>query len=94
MARLPASSEIAFSFASPRPRRPAGAPPSLAERAAAAGEPWLSYFEPAALEALLRRTGFSAVDFLTPAQAQARYYTGRTDGLMAPERISIGSARV
>ena len=91
---FPPSSEIAFTFASPQePRRP-GEPPSLADRAAAAGEPWLSFFEPSQLEAMLRDLGFSLVHFLTPAESAATYFVGRKDALEPPTDITIASARV
>ncbi len=94
VASLPPSSEIAFTFAPPQEPTPPGAPPSLAERAAAAGEPWLSYFEPAQLEAMLRNLGFSRVHFLTPAESATTYFVGRSDGLEPPTHITIGSARL
>jgi methyltransferase (TIGR00027 family) len=95
VATLPASSEIVFSFASKRgPGRVPQDGPSLAERAAAAGEPWLSHFEPADLEARLHALGFSAVEFLTPDEARIRYFRQRTDDLPAPSHITIGVARV
>jgi methyltransferase (TIGR00027 family) len=54
---------------------------TLAERAAAAGEPWLAYFEPAELVGALARLGFASVEEVGPEQAFARYGRGRTDGL-------------
>ena len=83
-----AGTELVFTFAQPR-----GPGPSLADRAAAAGEPWLSYFDPDELRDVLTGAGFSAVDFLGVAEA-ARYLAGRTDSLAAPRRVSIASAQV
>jgi methyltransferase (TIGR00027 family) len=93
---FPSSSEIVFTFAPPRDASDASGPagPSLADAAAAAGEPWLSYHEPAALEQKLYRLGFTSVEFLTPAESVARYFADRTDGLPPPRRSSIGAARV
>lgn len=61
VASLPPQSEIAFTFA--RPQTPENAS-ALAERARAAGEPWLTGFEPEEIEARLRGFGFREVDFL------------------------------
>lgn len=84
-------SEIVLTFAQP------SAPDDLrivAERAAALGEPWLSYFEPAEIEAVLRAHGFSDVRFLTREAAIRQYYASRRDGLSAPRRISIVTVTV
>jgi methyltransferase (TIGR00027 family) len=94
VAAFPATSEIVFTFAQPASPDDVRHGPSLAERAAAAGEPWVTYFAPPALEARLRETGFSVVDFLTPAEIVARYLHNRTDGLPPPRRTSIVSAIV
>jgi O-methyltransferase involved in polyketide biosynthesis len=64
---------------------------SNAGRAAAVGEPWLTYFEPAQLRHKLQDAGFSTVRFLTVKEA-ARYFAGRTDRLAAPRRVSIATA--
>ncbi|TCS12708.1 class I SAM-dependent methyltransferase [Caulobacter sp. BK020] len=45
-----------------------------AERVAALGEPWLSYFEPAALHALLGDLGFTAIEDLGPPDLARRYW--------------------
>jgi methyltransferase (TIGR00027 family) len=85
--------EIVFTFAQPpEPRETVDGRPTLAELAARAGEPWLSYFEPDALERKLRSFGFSQVEFLTPDRAAARYFSNRADGLPPPRRTTIVSA--
>jgi O-methyltransferase involved in polyketide biosynthesis len=66
----------------------------LAEGAKAVGEPWRTYFEPAEIEALLREAGFSTVTFLDRDEAMRRYYVDRSDGLVAPRRVSIVTAVV
>ena len=86
--RFPRATEMVFTFARPRPPGP-----SLADRAAAVGEPWLSYFEPDELRDALTDAGFSAVGFLG-AEDAARYFAGRTDALVAPRRVSIAWAQV
>jgi len=94
VAATPAGSEIVFTFADPTPREGRDPDlPSLADRAASVGEPWLSYFTPDALERKLRAFGFGEVEFVTPELA-ARYVGQRSDGLMPPRRVSIVSARV
>ncbi len=53
----------------------------MADRVAAAGEPWRSHFEPDALAAALRRAGYAAVTDLGAAEINARYFAERRDGL-------------
>ena len=62
VASLPAPSEIVFTFTAPKAP---DEPDEIAERAAAAGEPWLTRIEPERLEHQLRAHGFRAVTFLT-----------------------------
>ncbi len=92
VAAFPAGSEIVFTFSPPREPPAPGAGPSLAERAAAVGEPWISYFEPEYLERKLLSLGFQAIEFLTPEQSAARYFRDRADQLPAPRRTTIVSA--
>jgi O-methyltransferase involved in polyketide biosynthesis len=54
---------------------------ALAERVAAAGEPFRSCFEPEALVAALRAMGFRDVRDVAPDELNARYFAGRADGL-------------
>jgi methyltransferase (TIGR00027 family) len=50
--------------------------------AAARGEPWRTFFHPAEFEALVRTSGFTAVEHFGPAEALAQpYFHHRTDGL-------------
>jgi methyltransferase (TIGR00027 family) len=53
----------------------------LEQRAAAAGEPWLSSFDPAQLEGQLLELGFSAAKSATPDELDERYLARRKDGL-------------
>jgi len=85
VATFPSGSEIALTFTRP----PGDSPSPLARRAASLGEPWTSYFEPAALEAKLRGSGFSKVEFLSPAEAEARYFRQRPADLPVPKRTNI-----
>jgi methyltransferase (TIGR00027 family) len=95
-ASFPKLSEIVFTFsqgnlASRDERR---SRPSLAESAAAVGEPWRSYHDPDVLRRELFEIGFSEVSFLSPQEAKDRYYRDRCDGLPPPRRISIARAVV
>jgi methyltransferase (TIGR00027 family) len=53
----------------------------FATRVAAAGEPWISTFDPAALRQQLLSYGFTSVDDLGADDLNARYFSGRTDGM-------------
>lgn len=92
VAMFPAGSEIVFTFAQPREPKVGSASPTLAELAASVGEPWLTYFEPDALERKLRGMGFTAIKFLTPPAAGALYFSDRSDELPIPVRTTIASA--
>jgi len=90
----PAGSEVALTFAPPPP--PGVDPadwPSPRHRRATAGEPWVTFFTPAELEARLRAAGFARVDFLAPADAESRYLRGRAD-LPVPRDVTIAAATV
>jgi methyltransferase (TIGR00027 family) len=96
VASLPPGSEIVFTFA---PRRAERTDPSqhlsrVAAAVAEMGEPWRTFTDPGELAAKLRRFGFSDVAVLSPADAEDRYFKGRTDGLPAPKRASIATATV
>jgi methyltransferase (TIGR00027 family) len=54
---------------------------AFAARVRAAGEPWQSSFDPAALAHDLRAMGFAVTEDLPPEALNARYFAGRTDGL-------------
>jgi len=47
----------------------------------ARGEPWLSQFDPDSLVAKLKDLGFAEISDFGPEEANARYFSGRTDGL-------------
>jgi methyltransferase (TIGR00027 family) len=94
VASLPPSSELVFTFYTKEATQtPQGA--TMAARAADLGEPFVTWFEPEALEARLRGFGFSDVTFLTPEDAMALYFPSpRTDRLPPPRRINTASAVV
>jgi methyltransferase (TIGR00027 family) len=53
----------------------------MASRVAAAGEPWRTAFDPAALARDLQAMGFTVIEDATPDLLNARYFSGRADGL-------------
>ena len=65
--------------------------PTLADRVAAVGEPWPSYFFPEAMEAKLLDAGFRSVEFLTPDAARAAYSSGVAGELPPLKRTAIAS---
>ena len=54
---------------------------AMAERVSAAGEPWQTTFVPEDLARELRALGFTDVEDLGAKEIEARYLTGRKDGL-------------
>src|SRR5438270_3203980 len=89
IASLPAKTALAFDYAVP--------PESLswtsrlivnemAKRVAALGEPWKTFFEPAALLADLLRLGFTSAEDFGAEPLNRRYFAGRTD------KLKIGGA--
>jgi len=58
----------------------------IAKRVAALGEPWKTFFEPAALLADLRRAGFTSAEDFGAEALNRRYFAGRTD------KLKIGGA--
>jgi methyltransferase (TIGR00027 family) len=93
VAALPPSSEIVFTFSQPfTGAADESALTDMADRVARTGEPWITFYETEELIARLRHLGFTRVDLLTPAETEARYFRGRTDGLPVPRRISIAAA--
>jgi len=58
------------------------------------GEPFVSFFTPEEIEAKLRHTGFSGIDFLTPEKAEALYFTTLRNDLPVPKRTGILCASV
>ncbi len=90
VAAFPRSSEIVLTFA---PRDAA----RLARTAAAVamlGEPWRTFIDAAELVDKLRAFGFAETALLGPGEADARYFTDRSDGLPPPRRASIAAAIV
>jgi methyltransferase (TIGR00027 family) len=97
VASMPQGSEIVFTFSQPDTALDARELEIRAKINSTVndmGEPWRSYFEPEHLREMLLRSGFSEVIFLTPAEAEERYFRGRTDTLRAPRRVRLCRAGV
>jgi len=78
------SNGVAFDYAVPRSSLDPGYWPAfdeLANRVAAAGEPFIGFFDPQELAASLQKMGFRHVEDLDTDKINARYFKGRTDGL-------------
>jgi methyltransferase (TIGR00027 family) len=76
---LPGGAEVVFDYADPPGAlavEARAAHQDRADRVAALGEPWLSYFEPPALHALLGDLGFTGIEDLGPPALAARYWPG------------------
>jgi len=95
VASLPHSSEIVFTFSAQGQAQKHGTRSSITKvLAESLGEPWLSQFEPEAINQMLHKMGFSDVSFLTPGEIDQRYINGRQDGLFAMQRINTAVAQV
>jgi methyltransferase (TIGR00027 family) len=87
IARLSGPASVVFDYGDPPATLEAGQQAALEKRAAhvaALGEPWLTYFEPAALHERLREIGFTHVTDLGPEGMAARYWPSRAG--MRPDR--------
>ena len=92
---LPSPSIIVLSFMLPDvnlPLEEAAAARAVAKDAASTGEAWLTRISPEELAARLSKVGFRKIVHLTPQEANARYFTGRRDGLQAPHVAQLISA--
>jgi len=82
--QLPAGSGVGFDYAlAPETLTPAGriAFDALADRVAAAGEPFQLFFTPEALQTELRSAGFRRFEQLDSEQLNELYFKERADGL-------------
>jgi len=66
---------------------------AVARRVADAGEPFVTYFDPAVLDNDLRSVGFTTVEDLDPSAINSRYFSGRQDGLRVGGAARIVVAR-
>jgi methyltransferase (TIGR00027 family) len=53
----------------------------LAQRLAAEGEPWITFFDPREIEDELRAVGYRDIEVFDPRSLNARYFSGRSDKL-------------
>jgi methyltransferase (TIGR00027 family) len=67
---------------------------NVAQRVAAAGEPWKTFFLPQDLTDLLRKAGFDAISDFGSNELTERYLTGRSDDLKLGPSGRIVVARV
>jgi methyltransferase (TIGR00027 family) len=95
IAQFPAESEIAFTFSQP-PDSLSGLESSfhssLSKIVTGVGEPFVSFFTPAAIETKLRQTGFKTIAFFSNEEAEERYFRGRPADLHIPRRSAIAYA--
>lgn len=80
------AAEVVFDYAEPFENFPPAMRAnltSIAERAAALGEPWLSMFDPPDMAALLGARRFAAFEDVTRAELAARYYGDLGQGLLS-----------
>ena len=95
LASTPQSSEIVFTFASDGQTSDSKNQAWATERQAeSVGEPWLTKFQPDALNTRLSGWGFSEVTFLSPDMIAERYMHDRRDDLPVPRQAGIVSAKV
>lgn len=90
-------SEIVFDYAEPIEALDATQRANfdaMAERVAAAGEPFRSFFEPATLARDLYALGFSAVEDFNANALNLRYFANRADGLKLRGRAHVVKACV
>jgi methyltransferase (TIGR00027 family) len=84
LGRRPAGTHVVFDYAiglEELSQRERLAFDLLAQRVAAAGEPFQLFVPMAQMHALLRAAGFMQIEDLTAAQMNDRYFAGRADGL-------------
>jgi methyltransferase (TIGR00027 family) len=67
---------------------------AMAERSRLAGEPFVSFYEPAEMERHLRDANFGGVVHFGPKEAADRYLRGRSDGLLLPAYFRMIHARL
>src|SRR5262249_1938266 len=84
LASLVPGSFVVFDYSVPPSSLPDAARSArgiMAARAAAAGEPWVTHFEPSEVARELRALGFTVPHDVARDRAIDRYFSGRTDGL-------------
>ena len=95
-AMQPGLAELVFDYAADYSEAPAdtrAAYDAVAARAAAAGEPWRTCFQPAGLAEDLRRAGFTGIEDLDADALRTRLFAGRSDGLAPGPYAHVVAAR-
>jgi methyltransferase (TIGR00027 family) len=88
VAAMPDGSGMAFDYslaAEELSAKMQAARKSLAQRVAAAGEPFTLFFRTEQMENELRSAGFARVEQVDSMEMNARYFDGRGDGLRLPD---------
>ncbi|MBV9493941.1 MAG: class I SAM-dependent methyltransferase [Acidobacteria bacterium] len=88
IASLPTGTSVAFDYGIPRSELSflgRLAFDMIAQRVAAAGEPWKTFFHPAELQELLLDVGFHHIEDLSGDDINERYFAKRADGLHVGE---------
>jgi methyltransferase (TIGR00027 family) len=60
--------------------------------AAAVGEPWLTFFDPASIAGKLGELGYSQIEDIGPDEINGRLFRGRSDGLLAARHARVVTA--
>jgi methyltransferase (TIGR00027 family) len=95
IAAFPPGSEVVLTFLQPGIANAAiSGNSTLGERVANLGEPFKCCLDSDSLVSVCRQCGFSAVELLSPEEANVRYFQGRRPELPAPGRTSIACALV
>jgi methyltransferase (TIGR00027 family) len=97
IAQFPAGSEVVFTFSQPPDslsRREKSYHSLLAGIVRQAGEPFISYFTAAAIQAKLHGAGFKTVFFLSAREAEDLYFRKRPRDLFITQRALIADAIV
>jgi O-methyltransferase involved in polyketide biosynthesis len=96
-ALAPAGSEVIFDYLDDEafiPERTASRVARMQEATRRAGEPIITGFDPTALAGRLEQVGWRLTENLSPADLEARFFAGRTDGFHAFEHIHLARAQV
>jgi len=95
-ARCAPGTQVIFDFKVPLDLMPDGERTLIEQgmrRAAKRGEPWLSFFAPDTLHALLLAHGYSDIELVDAPRIQNCYLAGRSDGLVFPRFMNFALAR-
>ena len=97
IAAQPSASGVTFDYAIAKSEMRLGTRLAVAavnQRLKLIGEPWITFFTPAALVAKLVALGFHDVSDLASAELNMRYFGGRTDGLRVSSVAHVLTASV